>query len=77
MAVTPDGLRIAAMTDDGLVQIWNAVTGRIVATLRVGQVEAQQALAFLPPDGDTLLAMAGSEVRVWRAPKLAEAGKNR
>jgi WD40 repeat protein/serine/threonine protein kinase len=82
VAVSPDGQRIAAGTMGGLIKLWNPTTGQQVGTLkgvndwmdpnRPGQQDAIYHLAFLPPDGNTLISGTGHEARLWRAPSWEE-----
>ena len=83
VAVSPDGQRIAAGTAGrALIKIWNVTTGQEVATLKgsddwmdpnlSGRNDAIYSLAFLPPDGNTLISHTFDEVRLWRAPSWAE-----
>ena len=82
MAVSPDGKRIAAGTADSLIKIWDSVTGRELVTLKgvndwvdpgaIHRWSAVLDLAFLPPDGNTLLSTTRHEFRLWHAPSSAE-----
>jgi WD40 repeat protein len=73
VAFSPDGRRIlAGAADSGEIKIWNLVDGEEVATLR-GARGTVTRLQFL--DADTLLSLAGSEVRLWRAASLADFSK--
>jgi WD40 repeat protein len=83
VAVSPDGQRIAAGTSPGgLIKLWNPTTGQEVATLKgvndwmdpnvPGRNDSIYNLAFLPPDGNTLISGTGHEVRLWRAPSWEE-----
>ena len=77
VAVSPDGQRIAAGTGDALIKIWNPTTGQEVATLKgihdwldpnfPSRLDSVVSLAFLPPDGNTLISGTAHEVRLWRA----------
>ena len=84
VAVSPDGQRIAAGTGEGTIKIWNAATGQELVTLKgvndwlnpnfrdpaFGNIV--YGLAFLPPDGSTLVSGTMYEVRLWHAPSWAE-----
>jgi WD40 repeat protein len=76
LAVAPDGQRVAGSTSDGIIKIWNATTRQEVATLKLDldsmRAEDVIALEFLPPDGNTLLAMTPSKAWIWHAPSWAE-----
>ncbi len=82
VAVSPDGQRIAAGTADRLIKLWSPRTGQQVATLKGVNdwVEPSQhnlgdqilSLAFLPPDGNTLISGTVHEARLWRAPSWEE-----
>ena len=70
---SPDGRRVASGSDDGMVCLWDALTGERLAQLR-GPGGAVVCLAFTP-DG-ALLASGGldSAVRLWSVPKATPAG---
>jgi WD40 repeat protein/tRNA A-37 threonylcarbamoyl transferase component Bud32 len=83
LAVSPDGQRIAAGTaGSGLIKLSNTATGQQVATLKgvndwvapklAQRDDAIRGLAFLPPDGNTLISLTTHEVRLWHAPSWAE-----
>jgi WD40 repeat protein len=61
VAIAPDGTWLAAGDDDGMVQIWDAVTGQTRQTL-TGHTGGVQSVA-IAPDG-TWLATAGDDGRV-------------
>lgn len=57
---SPDGTQIASSSDDGTVQVWDAVTGREISNYRLGAYK--RAVAW-SPDGKRLAA-GGSDCRV-------------
>jgi WD40 repeat protein len=66
VAWSPDGAQLATAADDETVRIWDAATGRTIATL-TGHTDAVRAVAW-SPDG-AQLATAGNDetVRIWDA----------
>jgi WD40 repeat protein len=70
VTVSPDGTRIAAATDNRSIQVFNAATGRIVATLPTGDPKDPESLTFTQ-DGMTILIVKGNEVRAFRAPAVS------
>ncbi len=71
VAWAPDGKRIASASDDGTVQVWEALTGKLLITYR-GHNSGVQAAAW-SPDG-RLIASGGSSyegkhvsLQVWDA----------
>jgi esterase/lipase superfamily enzyme len=62
--VSADGSRIATLADDSQVQIWEAVTGRLISSLPRSDLHA---LAF-SPDGRELVTLASDDkAHVWDA----------
>ena len=82
VAVSPDGQRIAAGTAGrrAHIKVWSVTTGQEVATLKgvddwvdfSTPFSAVLGLAFLPPDGNTLISGTCNEARLWRAPSWEE-----
>ena len=64
LGFSPDGSTLATGSDDGLVKLWSAADGRLLATLK-GHADSVRAVVF-SPDGK-LLASGGKDltVRVW------------
>jgi WD40 repeat protein len=71
VAASPDGERIATGDSNGLIKIWDSKTGQELATLRAAK-QSLVRLAFLRPDGNTLISATSQEARLWRAPSWAE-----
>jgi WD40 repeat protein len=70
LALSPDGLRLAAGASDGRITIWDVASHQEVATLE-GHQESVTQLAFTP-DGDHLVSASKDQLRVWRAASWAE-----
>jgi WD40 repeat protein len=71
VAYAPDGKRLASLSLDNTVRVWDARTGKAIRTLRLGGKPAGvvdgRGLAF-SPDGKRLAAAASTEtVKVWDA----------
>ncbi|MEK7677161.1 MAG: WD40 repeat domain-containing protein [Verrucomicrobiota bacterium] len=69
VAFSPDGRTLASTGGDGSLKLWHLPTRREVATLL--ESGAVGPVAF-SPDGTLLIAGVRDEVRIWRAPTLAE-----
>jgi WD40 repeat protein/serine/threonine protein kinase len=82
VAISPDGQRIAAGTGECSIRIWDATTGQELLTLKGVDdwvnvsdrynLDSVTGLAFVPPDGDSLISATQCEARLWRAPSWAE-----
>jgi WD40 repeat protein/transcriptional regulator with XRE-family HTH domain len=68
IAYSPDGVRLATISDDGTVRIWDATTGeevqKIPVTITVPNL--YRVLSF-SPDGKQLAANDGQQAKVWDA----------
>lgn len=64
LAFSPDGARIASTSADGIVRVWDAITGDEQRQLALGA--AGQGVAF-SPDGAILAARSERIVRLWDA----------
>ena len=70
VASSPDGRRFATGASDGLIKIWDAASHQELATLR-GHEDLIRNLAFTP-DGDHLVSVSKSRLRVWRAAAFSQ-----
>jgi WD40 repeat protein len=64
VAFSPDGGRVAAVSADGTVQLWDAVSGRSAALLR-GHRDEVWAVAFAPRGGQLATGGWDGDVRFW------------
>jgi WD40 repeat protein/serine/threonine protein kinase len=69
IALAPDGQRLAA--GGRALRLWDPVTRQLVMILKGAPGDSFDNLAF-SPEGNTLVAVTSTELRVWRAPSLAE-----
>jgi len=65
VAFSPDGRRIAARGQDGVVKVWDAATGREVQSF-LTHLDNVSGLAF-SPDGRRIGTVGGGSVKVWDA----------
>jgi WD40 repeat protein len=65
LAVSPDGLLVAASDDGGTVRLWDAVSGDWIADLH-GHMNSVDGVAF-SPDGRRLISAGGGleAVKLW------------
>ena len=66
VAFSPDGSRLATVSDDQTAKVWDAVTGETLLTLR-GHTEPVYGVAF-SPDGKRLATASGDKTaKIWDA----------
>jgi WD40 repeat protein len=66
VAWAPDGKRIASASDDGTVQVWEALTGKLLITYR-GHNSGVQAAAWSPDSKFIVSSAEDGTVQVWNA----------
>jgi len=67
LAFTPDGAAVAAAGKNGVIRLWDPVTGQELLSLAAHRAQIN-GLGF-SPDGSTLASVApDGSVRLWRAP---------
>lgn len=64
-AFSPNGKRLASASTDGTLKLWNVVSHREVTSLKF---EGWPSFITFSPDGQTLAALLGDSLRLWRAP---------
>ncbi len=64
LALSPDGALLASVTDENLVRIWDAASGRLVSTLPHGQERPVSKCVF-SPNGRSVLLVTGVDCHVW------------
>ena len=74
MAFSPDGKRLATASWDNTARIWDAATGKPIATLR-GHTGYVFSVSF-SPDGKHLASSSGyrskGEIKIWDATRWEE-----
>ncbi|MFC7327353.1 WD40 repeat domain-containing protein [Marinactinospora rubrisoli] len=77
MAFTPDGAGLIATDEEGAVHFFDAATGEPRNTVRVGSPDdvALSGQLALHPDGTTVAAVVGTEIRLLDAATGAERGR--
>jgi hypothetical protein len=71
LAFTPDGQWLASGSESGSMRLWDAWTGRVLATTKLPKGLPVRALT-VAPDGGHLAAAAGDgRLRLWRLPPPA------
>jgi WD40 repeat protein len=70
VAFTPDGKRLASISQEGTVKLWDTATGQEVFALRAETGECQS-LAFSPDGHHLALSCRDGTVKIWDARPLA------
>ncbi|HEX9508675.1 MAG TPA: hypothetical protein VF947_09725, partial [Myxococcales bacterium] len=63
VAFSPDGTQLATGSLGGMVNVWEAATGSLQATLR-GQGDASYSVSW-SPDGRSLAFSTGNLLEIW------------
>ncbi len=71
LALSPDGKHLATACTDGLVRVFDAATGKLVASAKEHK-EAVFSVAY-SPDGKKLLTVGKDAVKVWEVERLMKA----
>lgn len=64
VAISPDGRAVAAASTDGVVRIWDLVSGKLLLTIS-GHTDQVLTLAYAPDGRSLATGQKGGEVRVW------------
>jgi WD40 repeat protein len=76
LTFSPDSKLIATASDDKRARVWDAATGKVLATLK-GHTGTVNGVAF-GPDGQSLLTVSADKtVRLWVAPKSPGESKDK
>lgn len=59
---SPDGKRIAAVTEDSILQIWDAITSKLLVTKK--QLEAVESIQYSPDNKTILLVTTNSTAKI-------------
>ncbi len=75
VAFSPDGKMILTGGSDGMVGLWDAITGRPLFTPRRGHYDSIQAVAFSPDGKIALTASKDKTARMWAVPSGRASGR--
>jgi len=72
VAYSPDGMRLATVSDDGSVKFWDTATGQELLTLKTAPDGSVSAVAFSPDGARLAAAVENGLVRVWDVKTVQE-----
>jgi WD40 repeat protein len=75
IAFSPDGHTIAAGSGDGALQLWNADTGTLIWTIRVGGLTGVETVAFSPDGHRIATGRTDGPLQLWDPDTGAQIGQ--